>query len=218
MRILATAIVCAAITAGQEPAPERIVDGVTRPRLLSKVEPSYSEEARKAKLEGVVNLQAIISTAGVAHDCKVTQSLGLGLDETAQRAVSQWRFAPGTKNGIPVPVIVTVQVNFRLLTNNTSPPWHLSRASFDTPEGAIRPRVTSTDFPREKPRGHGTVSLTFTINEKGQPRDLNVDQSDSPLEQQIIAAAKKWRFTPATKDGAPVAVQATFEFEARRVF
>lgn len=95
--------------------PYRIGGDVSQPKLVSKVEPSYSEEARMAKLEGRVALNVTIGTDGVPHDMQVTQSLGLGLDEAAIRAVSQWRFEPGMKDGQPVPVFATIQVNFRLL-------------------------------------------------------------------------------------------------------
>jgi len=60
--------------------------------------------------------------------------------------------------------------------------------------------------------------LTFTIDERGQPKDLNVDKSDSKLEHEIISAAKKWRFKPAMKNGAPISVLATFDFTAIRTF
>jgi TonB family protein len=89
--------------------------GITPPSVLSKVAPNYSEKARKAKLEGTVTLRGVIGTDGIGHDFQVTQSLGSGLDEEAIAAVSQWRFRPGVKDGKAVPVIVTIQVNFRLV-------------------------------------------------------------------------------------------------------
>jgi len=95
--------------------PYKIGGDVKQPKLLSKVEPSYTEDARIAKLAGTVSLRATIGADGIARDMQVTQPLGLGLDEAAIRAVSQWKFDPGTKDGQPVPVIATIQVNFRLL-------------------------------------------------------------------------------------------------------
>lgn len=95
--------------------PYKVGGDVSQPKLLSKTEPSYTEEARIAKLEGTVQLTGIIGTDGVAHDLQVLQSLSLGLDQAAIRAVSQWKFQPGMKDGEPVPVIATIQVNFRLL-------------------------------------------------------------------------------------------------------
>ncbi len=95
--------------------PFRIGDGVTAPHVVSKVEPEYSEEARLTGLHGTVVLTVVIGEDGIAHDIEVVRSLGMELDDKAVAAVSQWKFAPGTKNGEPVPVIATIEVNFRLL-------------------------------------------------------------------------------------------------------
>src|SRR3984957_5510579 len=93
----------------------RAGNGVSQPTLISKVEPEYSEEARKAKHQGVVVLQIVVDTKGNAVNPKVMKSLGLGLDEKAIEAVKQWKFTPGFKDGKPVAVAATVEVNFRLL-------------------------------------------------------------------------------------------------------
>ena len=93
----------------------RIGGGVSPPTVLSKVEPEYSEEARKAKWQGTVILQLVVDEHGLPQQMKVTRSLGLGLDQKAIEAVSKWRFKPGMKDGKPVPVIATIEVNFRLL-------------------------------------------------------------------------------------------------------
>jgi periplasmic protein TonB len=93
----------------------RAGNGVSQPKLLSKVEPEYSEEARKAKFQGVVVLQIVVDARGNAGNMKVIKSLGLGLDEKAMEAVKQWKFTPGFKDGKPVAVAATVEVNFRLL-------------------------------------------------------------------------------------------------------
>jgi TonB family protein len=88
---------------------------VSAPSLLSKVEPEYSEEARKAKHQGMVVLYVEVDPAGRPHNIKVVRSLGLGLDEKAMEAVSKWKFRPGLKDGKPVTVGATVEVTFRLL-------------------------------------------------------------------------------------------------------
>ncbi|MBZ5604280.1 MAG: energy transducer TonB [Acidobacteriia bacterium] len=93
----------------------RIGGGVSPPSVLSKVEPEYSEEARKAKWQGTVVLQLVVDEHGLPQQMKVTRSLGLGLDQKAIEAVGKWRFKPGMKDGKPVPVIATIEVNFRLL-------------------------------------------------------------------------------------------------------
>jgi len=93
----------------------RVGGGVTAPTLLSKVEPEYSEEARKAKYQGTVTLYIQVDPTGKAINMRVLHSLGLGLDEKAMEAVKKWRFKPGTKDGKPVTVEAQIEVNFRLL-------------------------------------------------------------------------------------------------------
>ncbi|HWZ31029.1 MAG TPA: energy transducer TonB [Bryobacteraceae bacterium] len=93
----------------------RIGGGVSPPSVLSKVEPEYSEDARKAKWQGTVTLQIVVDEHGNPQQMQVTRALGMGLDQKAMEAVSKWRFRPGMKDGKPVPVIATIEVNFRLL-------------------------------------------------------------------------------------------------------
>jgi protein TonB len=93
----------------------RIGGGVSQPTLLSKVEPEYSEEARKAKFQGAVILQIVVDEKGLPRDIKIIRPLGLGLDQKAVEAVEKWRFTPGKKDGKPVPVYAQIEVNFRLL-------------------------------------------------------------------------------------------------------
>ena len=93
----------------------RIGGGVSAPSVLSKVEPEYSEEARKAKWQGTVVLSLVVDDQGRPQNLKVLRSLGLGLDQKAIEAVEKWRFKPGMKDGKPVPVMATIEVNFRLL-------------------------------------------------------------------------------------------------------
>ena len=93
----------------------RIGGGVTAPSLIYKVEPEYSEEARKAKYQGTVLLYVEVEPSGRAANMRVEHSLGLGLDEKAMEAVKKWRFRPGYKDGKPVTVVALVEVSFRLL-------------------------------------------------------------------------------------------------------
>ena len=91
------------------------VGEVTQPVLLWKIEPEYTDEARRAKIQGTVVLRIEVDTRGQAQNITVHQSLGLGLDERAIEAVRRWRFRPGYRNGKPWAAAAMVQVNFRLL-------------------------------------------------------------------------------------------------------
>ncbi len=93
----------------------RVGGGVSAPRLVQKVEPQYTQEARAAKLAGTVLVYVEIGPDGLAHNARILKGIGLGLDEKAVEAISQWQFQPGTKDGQPVTVAATIEVNFRLL-------------------------------------------------------------------------------------------------------
>jgi periplasmic protein TonB len=88
--------------------------GVSAPIPIYKPEPAYSEEARKAKYQGVVVLWIVVDAQGNVTDARVVKPLGLGLDEKAVEAVHTWKFKPAIRNGAPVPVRASVEVTFRL--------------------------------------------------------------------------------------------------------
>jgi TonB family protein len=89
--------------------------GVAAPVPLNTVEAEYSDEARRAKYQGVCLIALIVDAQGNPQNPRVVRSLGMGLDERALDAVRKYRFKPAMKDGrIPVPVSITVEVNFRL--------------------------------------------------------------------------------------------------------
>ena len=88
--------------------------GVTPPRPTYRVDPEYDNAARKKKIQGVVVLSIIVTKEGRAADVKVVKSLTSGLDKQAIKAVSQWRFEPATKDGVPVAVRLAVETDFHL--------------------------------------------------------------------------------------------------------
>ena len=87
-------------------------NGVSGPVVLYKVDPSYSEKALQKNLQGSVVLHLIVDSEGHARDISVVKSLGLGLDEKAIEAVEQWKFRPGYREGKPVAVRATIEVDF----------------------------------------------------------------------------------------------------------
>jgi protein TonB len=94
--------------------PYRVGGGVQAPRPLETPDPEYSEEARKAKYQGVVVLWLVVGPDGRPKNIKVERPLGMGLDQKAVEAVQRWKFEPATKDGKPVAVQINVEVNFRL--------------------------------------------------------------------------------------------------------
>jgi periplasmic protein TonB len=88
--------------------------GVSAPRTIYAPDPEFSDEARKARHQGTVQLWAIITPDGRAVNISVSRSLGMGLDEKAIEAVKTWRFEPAKKDGHPVAAQVSIEVNFHL--------------------------------------------------------------------------------------------------------
>ncbi|MGE5358509.1 MAG: energy transducer TonB [Bacteroidales bacterium] len=90
--------------------------GVSIPRVLREVKPAYTAEAMRAKIQGTAVVEAVVMPDGTVGDVQIVKSLdsAFGLDEEAKKAAKQWRFVPGTKNGQPVPVLVTIELMFTL--------------------------------------------------------------------------------------------------------
>jgi periplasmic protein TonB len=96
---------------GPYPAGQK---GVSVPEVIYSPEPSFSDEARQAKFQGVVLLMLVVGPDGRPYNVRVRQSLGMGLDEKAIEAVKNWRFHPAIRNGQPVAAQIGVQIDFHL--------------------------------------------------------------------------------------------------------
>jgi protein TonB len=92
----------------------RIGGGVSQPELTYKVDPEFSEEARKAKFMGIVLVNLIVDANGNPQNVHVLRGVGMGLDEKAVEAVKQYRFKPAREGGKPVAVELNVEVNFQI--------------------------------------------------------------------------------------------------------
>jgi protein TonB len=93
--------------------PVRLHSGIREPRKIVDVPPVYPQFAQASRIEGLVIIEATIDARGAVQSARVLRSLPF-LDEAALDAVRQWRYTPALLNGVPVPVIMTVTVNFRL--------------------------------------------------------------------------------------------------------
>jgi len=117
---------------------ERVGAGVTAPRVLFKVDPKYSPDATHTGIQGTVVLEIVVSDRGMATDIQVLSPLGFGLDECAQEAIKKWRFDPGKKNGKPVNILATVEVNFRLGSVPFDSKGEHLRTAFNVALGQLR--------------------------------------------------------------------------------
>jgi TonB family protein len=95
--------------------PYRAAWGVATPRDVYRPLPSYTDEARRARISGRVVVEFVVRKDGTVGDCRIVRGLGYGLDESAiQTMTSQWRFQPGTYRDKPVDVIAMAEVVFKL--------------------------------------------------------------------------------------------------------
>ena len=95
------------------PQAVRVGGQIKEPKQIKRVQPVYPDIAKQARVQGVVILEATISPQGKVTDVKILRGIPL-LDQAAVEAVRQWVYSPTLLNGVPVPVIMTVTVNFKL--------------------------------------------------------------------------------------------------------
>jgi TonB family protein len=115
LRLAGLLVVLTALSLSDEPSdPARAGPGVTIPKPIYHPEPEYPPEARSAGVQGTVVFEVVVNQSGGVVNPSVLSPLGFGLDEKAQEASEKWRFEPGRKDGKPVNVLATIEVNFRL--------------------------------------------------------------------------------------------------------
>ncbi len=99
---------------GNDPDPVlRIGKGVIAPKILRKVDPEYSKEAELERVQGTALYRIVVDKSGEPRDIELLSPIGYGLDEKGTEAIQKWVFAPGTKDGMPVSILATVEINFR---------------------------------------------------------------------------------------------------------
>ena len=117
MRSILTATALAVTLVGGLAAQDRIYkvgEGIKSPVITKEVKPRYTPDAMRRKVEGSVELDAVILKDGTVGDVTVKRSLDEDLDVQAIKALKQWTFRPGTKDGEPVAVQVMVELTFHL--------------------------------------------------------------------------------------------------------
>ena len=88
---------------------------VKAPKLLHYVEPEFSSQSTEAFIEGTVKISTVVTSEGRSSESRVIRGLNAEEDKTALEALKQWRFQPGSKDGKPVAVRVTIEIAFHLL-------------------------------------------------------------------------------------------------------
>lgn len=209
------AILSAAGLAQQLTIPAyRSGDVTVPPILLTKVEPSYTEEALIARLQGAVRLALVIAEDGTPHDVRVVRPLGLGLDENAVEAVAGWRFKAAIRDGRPVSVPTEIDCAFVLPQEVHQ--WSLNGAQFNVPDNASQPSILAAPFPKRSARAQNvTARVSFDISPQGTPVNIQVERSSDPaVDQEVIDLIREWRFLAALRNGTAIQTHATFDLGA----
>jgi TonB family protein len=188
------------------------------PKLLSSVPPEYSEEARKAHLQGTVILKVIVDEAGNVVNSVVIRGLGLGLDEKAIEAAQKSKFSPGYKDGKPVSYAAQVEIHFRLDQSQQSPAPNSPPVAGDLSQAPKLLHKVEPEYSEQAREAHqeGAVTLRITIDEAGNVINPVVIRGlGLGLDEKAIEAVQKWKFSPGYKDGKPVSYTAQVEINFR---
>jgi protein TonB len=218
----------AALANVQEPV--RVGGNVAAPERIKHVPPVYPDIAIRARVSGVVILELLVSPGGDVTDARVLKSIPL-FDQAAIDAVRQWRYAPTTLNGVAVPVILTVTVNFSL--ENEAAPTMMSGAPVSadvisgslpsewkgaTPArigGEIKPPERLTYVPPVYPveaqqaKVSGVVIIQAIIDENGDVAMAKILKGVPLLDAAALDAVNQWKYVPTKVNGIPVPVVMT---------
>ncbi len=214
-----------AATADDVRPQDILVPYLSIPKVLTRVAPVYSPEARLAELEGTVTLAATVAADGSITESQVVEPLGLDLDEAAKAAAAQWSFTPGTTRDGPTPMLTTVDLHFLIPLKQSR--WHLLRADFSPPEGASRPHFVSVRYPGRNGISEDAtdtvriaamfgrqmfVTVSFEVDQTGRPIHFLIQRATEPLwGKEAVTFLSGWRFSPGSRDGNPVSVPCTVD-------
>jgi TonB family protein len=174
--------------------------------------PLYSDDARRAGVEGVVVALAQIDANGRVNTARVVRGLGFGLDQNALVALRQWRFHPGVRNGVAAPMDVEIEIGFTLRNESINAQIANDMVSLVGP-GVTPPQAVKVVNVR--PLGAGTagvVVLDVVLLEDGTPRIVRILRSlAADADDMAVRTFEQWRFSPALKDGRPIKVRMNAE-------
>lgn len=205
---------------GEEPV--RAIGEIKAPRLLKRMEPVYPEDARKARVEGVVILEATTDIYGRVQSIKVLRSIPM-LDQAAMDAVRQWVYEPMIINGKPRGMIFTTTVTFVLeegtiiskeYTTLTRGGIHLRGKPLRITSEIERPKMikqVDAVYPQiaRQARVGGTVIVEATTDIYGRVQDVKILRSIPLLDQAAVDAVKQWVYEPFLVNGKPREVSFT---------
>jgi TonB family protein len=232
LSLFALASLVPAVAMAQQ-QPVRVGGNVKAPERIHYVQPAYPAVAMEARVSGVVIAEATVGPDGSVTEAHVIRSIAL-LDEAALDAIKGWKYTPTMLNGVPVPVIMTVTVNFTpSATGGSAAGGTMSSAQAPTqsapaPETVFlngrqalniggdvkapeRTRYVAPAYPADAQaaRISGIVIIQAVIDESGHVASTKVLRSVLGLDQAAVDAVLQWEYTPTTLNGTPVPVVMT---------
>lgn len=200
--------------------------GIENPKLVKKVEPKYTSEALRARIQGEVELEAVVGVNGMIGDIRVIKSLDktFGLDEKALEAARGWVFTPGTRDGKAIPVIVRLILEFKVSPQRLkSGDEFVKDAYLLSDRGVVAPKVTTRTEPKYtsdamRAKLQGIVEVDIVIDAQGKLDRAQIGRSLDALyglDEKALECVKGWKFEPGTLNGAPVPIAITVTLEFR---
>ncbi len=212
--------------------PVRVGGNIAPPERIKYVQPAYPQAAKDAHVSGIVIAEIVVGEDGRVSDARILRSIAL-LDDAALDAVKQWRYTPTMLNGQPVPVIITVTVNFKLADTVVGNALEL-KSTADVSVTALqdepvswngrevlkiggtvkspeRVRYVAPVYPQDAQAAHVTriVIIQAVIDETGHVVATKVLRSIALLDQAAIDAVSQWVYTPTLVNGVAVPVVMT---------
>ena len=217
----------------------RLGPGISAPVVLRSVQPKYTADALRAKIQGTVGIDAVVLPNGTVGDARVVRSLDrvFGLDDEAVVAAKQWLFKPAIRNGEPVAVLVTIELAFRLSgpSQPRTEPVPLAQLPEDeftkgahraTAPGITAPKPVYMPAPRytraameKKISGivqvDAVVAADGTVDRVRIAKSIDTIHGVHGLDDEALATIKLWTFTPARLGGAavPCLIRIDLEFK-----
>jgi len=190
-------------------SPPKVSPSVMAGQIITRVNPKYPEDARKARIQGTVVLHAIIGTTGDVMSLQVVSGPA-ELRNSAIEAVQQWKYKPYLLNGQPTEVDTTISVNYTIAGDSPSamtPPCTSKDSGCTMPVllSAVEPEYPSK---ARESKSSGTVIVSFTVDEKGNPQNVAVFTSAGHgFDEKALEAVSRYRFQPATRNGFPTVAE-----------
>jgi TonB family protein len=221
------------------PADQLAKEKINPPMVINSVDAHFSDEARRKKLNGRCLVSLTVDTNGMPQDTKVVRCTSPSFEATSLDAVEQYRFKPATtQEGKPVPVKVTVEIDYRLYgafkhskvgqtpisyafktSSGTASSAPDANGVYPLTETATPPTLTKFSdegFGNEAFRadGKGACDILLTISAKGKASDAVVTHCELPsLESLAIQSLLKSHYKPGSVNGKAVPTRASIHIE-----